>query len=256
MRSFNLLAEAPGEASLDVGEAVGAAQIGARLYRLDAGAQSAPLTSDPTVESWLLVLGGAPVLGEQTLRPGDLLRVSAAGAQLDGPGTALLLSADRTPGRPEVDAPAVNLYDVAVGGTPDLPRGYRHRMARVGPGIGGVRLGATVYELDPGNSICPYHYENVEEEWLVVLRGTPTLRDPEGERRLAAGVAACFPVGPEGAHKLTNQSHSLARVLMLSTIPEVDLSICVYPDSGKVSVYPPGKIFRLRDAVDYWDGEA
>jgi uncharacterized cupin superfamily protein len=256
MRSFNLLVEEPGEASLDVGQAVGAAQIGAQLYRLGGGAQSAPLTSDPTVESWLLVLSGAPTLDEQTLHPGDLLRVSGAGARLDGPGTALLLSADRTPGQPDVDAPAVNLYDVAVGGAPDLPRGYRHRTLRLGPTIGGVRLGATVYELDPGNSICPYHYENVEEEWLVVLRGTPTLRDPEGERRLAAGVAACFPVGAEGAHKVTNRSHSLVRVLMLSTIPEVDLSICVYPDSGKVSVYPPGKIFRLRDAVDYWDGEA
>jgi uncharacterized cupin superfamily protein len=256
MRSFNLFADEPGEASLDLGQAVGAAQIGAQLYRLGEGAEGAELTLDPTVESWLLVLTGAPALGEQALRPGDLLRVAGAGAQVDGPGTALVLSADRTPTQPEVDGPAVNLYDVAVGGTPDRPRGYRRRQLRVGPDIGGVRLGATVYELGPGDSICPYHYENVEEEWLVVLRGTPTLRDPEGERRLAAGVAVCFPVGAEGAHKVTNQSHSPVRVLMLSTIPEVDLSICVYPDSGKVSVYPPGKIFRLRDAVDYWDGEA
>ena len=28
-----------------------------------------------------------------------------------------------------------------------------------------------------------------------------------------------------------------------------------YPDSGKVSVHPPGKVFRTADSVDYWDGE-
>jgi uncharacterized cupin superfamily protein len=255
MRSFNLLADQP-EVSTDVGQALGATQIGADLYRLEPGAKSAALTPDPAVESWLLVLTGAPALGERMLRPGDLLRVSAAGARLEGPGTAVRLSADRTPGQPDVDAPPVNLYEAAVGGTPELPRGYRRRMARVGPSIGGVRLGASVYELDPGDSVCPYHYEHVEEEWLVVLTGTPTLRDPEGERRLAAGDAVCFPVGAEGAHKVTNRSDGPVRVAMLSTIPEADLSICVYPDSGKISVYPPGKIFRLRDAVDYWDGEA
>ncbi len=255
MRGFNLLADRA-EGSTDVGQEIGATQIDARLYRLEPAERSAPLTSDPTVESWLLVLTGAPALGERTLRPGDLLRVSEGGARLEGPGTAVCLSTDRTPGQPAVDAPPVNLYEVAVAGEPDLPRGYRQRMARVGPRIGGVRLGASVYELDPGDSICPYHYEEVEEEWLVVLTGTPTLRDPEGERRLAPGDAVCFPVGAEGAHKVSNRADARTRVAMLSTIPEADLSICVYPDSGKVSVYPPGKIFRLRDAVDYWDGEA
>ena len=41
--------------------------------------------------------------------------------------------------------------------------------------VGAEQMGASVYELDPGESICPYHYENVEEEWLLVLSGTPTL---------------------------------------------------------------------------------
>jgi hypothetical protein len=29
----------------------------------------------------------------------------------------------------------------------------------------------------------------------------------------------------------------------------------VYPDSQKVGAWPPGKLFRLADDVDYWDGE-
>jgi hypothetical protein len=54
---------------------------------------------------------------------------------------------------------------------------------------------------------------------------------------------------------VTNRSGELVRLVMLSTIPRIDISICVYPDSNKVSVHPPGKIFRFGDAVGYWDGE-
>lgn len=149
----------------------------------------------------------------------------------------------------------LNLYDVPVEGDPAHPPGYRARMARFGPSIGAERLGGSVYELDPGDSVCPYHYENIEEEWLLVLTGTPTLRDPEGEHELAPGDLVCFLEGPDGAHKVTNRSDTVVRILMLSTKPENDISICIYPDSDKVGVYPPGKLFRLTDAVDYWDGE-
>ena len=44
--------------------------------------------------------------------------------------------------------------------------------------------GASVYELPPGQAICPYHYEYGEEEWLLVLDGRPTLRHPEGTDQL------------------------------------------------------------------------
>ena len=148
-----------------------------------------------------------------------------------------------------------NVFDAAVEGDPSHPPGYRAPRSRFGSAIGAQKMGATVYELAPGNSICPYHYENTEEEWLLVLLGTPTLRTPEGEHELAPGDVVAFVEGPEGAHKVTNNSDAAVRVLMLSTIPESDISICVYPDSDKVSVHPPGKIFRLSDAVGYWDGE-
>jgi uncharacterized cupin superfamily protein len=150
----------------------------------------------------------------------------------------------------------LNLYDVAVEGDPSDPEGYRRRMAHFGPSIGAEGLGGSVYELDPGDSTCPYHYEGVEEEWLLVLTGTPTLRDPDGEHELAPGDLVCFRVGPDGAHKVTNRSDAIARIVMLSTVPSPDISICVYPDSEKVSVWPwPAKRLRLTESVDYWDGE-
>jgi uncharacterized cupin superfamily protein len=151
----------------------------------------------------------------------------------------------------------VNLYDISVEGDPSDPPGYRRGMASFGPSIGAERLGGSVYELDPGDSVSPYHYEGVEEEWLLVLSGTPTLRDPDGEHELAPGDVVCFRVGPDGAHKVTNRSNAVARVVMLSTMPTNELSICVYPDSDKVGVWPwPGKRLKLTDSVGYWDGEA
>jgi uncharacterized cupin superfamily protein len=153
----------------------------------------------------------------------------------------------------------LNLFGAGVEGDPAAPAGYRQRMLAFGPGIGAERLGGTVYELDPGESVCPYHYEITEEEWLLVLAGSPTLRDPEGEHELVRGDLVCFPAGEGGAHKVTNRSDTIARILMFSTIPKsVDgfpLSICVYPDSNKVGVWPPGGRFRLTDSVGYWDGE-
>jgi uncharacterized cupin superfamily protein len=146
----------------------------------------------------------------------------------------------------------INVYEVAVEGDLDNPPGYRNRGARLGPRLGASKLGGTVYELDPGESICPYHWEGVEEEWLLVLTGTPTLRDPEGEHELAAGDVVCFQRGPEGAHKITNRTADVLRVLMLSSIPAHEVSICVYPDSNKVSVWPPGLTLKMDDPVGYW----
>ena len=48
----------------------------------------------------------------------------------------------------------------------------------------GPQLGASVYELGPGNTAA-YHFHHGSEELLIVLRGRPTLRTPEGERQLA-----------------------------------------------------------------------
>jgi uncharacterized cupin superfamily protein len=147
----------------------------------------------------------------------------------------------------------VNLYELVPEGDDADPPGYRSRMARFGPSIGAEQLGGSVYELDPGDSVCPYHYEHPEEEWLLVLSGRPTLRDPDGERELAEGDLVCFLEGPEGAHKVTNRTQETVRILMLST--KATTAVAVYPDSNKVGVWPLGKLFRIEDAVDYWDGE-
>lgn len=116
----------------------------------------------------------------------------------------------------------------------------------------------SVYELPPGESICPYHYEHAEEEWLVVVSGAPTLRTPAGEKELKPGDVTFFQRGPEGAHKVTNRGREAARVLMFSSLKHP--AVTVYPDSDKIGVYTGGDrsddvIVRRASGVDYYDGE-
>jgi uncharacterized cupin superfamily protein len=66
----------------------------------------------------------------------------------------------------------------------------------------------SVYELPPGEAIGPYHYEDPEEEWLLVVDGRPTLRHPAGEDELAPWDVAFFPPGPKGAHMVRNDTDS------------------------------------------------
>jgi uncharacterized cupin superfamily protein len=147
----------------------------------------------------------------------------------------------------------VNLFAVETRQDEGDPQGYETPYVRIGPLVGASAIGATVYVLNEGQSICPYHYEYGNEEWLLVLEGHALLRHPEGEDELEPGDVVCFQEGPEGAHKLTNRRPEPARIVILSTKREP--STAIYPDSGKIGVWPPGKLFRLGDAVDYWEGE-
>jgi uncharacterized cupin superfamily protein len=147
----------------------------------------------------------------------------------------------------------VNIQTAVTEGDASDPPGYQGRMNRFGPVIGAAQLGASIYDLDPGNSVCPYHYEHPEEEWLLVWEGSPTLRDPAGEHDLSPGDLVCFPEGPDGAHKVTNKTEQPVRIVMFSTKSKT--AVAVYPDSNKVGIWPLGKLFRIDDAVDYWDGE-
>jgi len=146
-----------------------------------------------------------------------------------------------------------NLFRVEVQKDADDPDGYHTSYARIGPLVGAEQLGLSVYELPPGQSICPYHYENAEEEWLIVLSGAPTLRTPDGEQELRPWDCAFFPTGEAGAHKVMNGTDETVRVCLWSN--RLPVATSVYPDSGKVGAWPPGKLFRLADAVDYWEGE-
>ena len=143
----------------------------------------------------------------------------------------------------------------------DEPRdreGFRAKRAAVGRQAGAVKLGASVWELPPGEAAYPYHFHLAEEEMIVVLAGTPTLRSPAGEREVPQGEVLVFLRGEEGAHQLINRSGEPVRFLALSTRGAPD--IVVYPDSNKISCRDESVGLRelhfRANAVDYWEGES
>lgn len=152
---------------------------------------------------------------------------------------------------------SANVFDDEYEYDDSDPEGFRAAMARVGQTAGGEELAVKAFLLPPGESVCPYHYEYVEE-WLLVLEGQAVLRTPAGEQQLGPGDLVCFAPGPGGAHKVTNGSEQPARVLMFSSAREP--AVAVYPDSDKIGVWPGNDEDRVmlhrRDGrVDYYDGE-
>jgi uncharacterized cupin superfamily protein len=137
------------------------------------------------------------------------------------------------------------------------PEGFRAGMFRLTGDMGAQDTGMSVYELPPGQAVCPYHYEYAEEEWLLVLEGRPSVRTPDGVEELEPFDVVFFPKGPAGAHQVRNDGERPARVVMWSTV--VYPSATAYPDSGKVGVWTGDRdedvMVERSSNVDYYHGE-
>jgi len=140
------------------------------------------------------------------------------------------------------------------------PPGFGSRRARIGYELGSELVGASLFEIPPGEAAYPYHFHYSDEELIIVLRGRPTLRTPAGQRTLDEGEVVHCPLGEAGAHQLTNPSAEAVAFLAVSSHGRPD--IVVYPDSDKIGVGERlsrggglRAFFRRSHAVDYWEGE-
>jgi uncharacterized cupin superfamily protein len=156
-----------------------------------------------------------------------------------------------------------NVFEPEFDDQVDRP-GFTRRRARLGRQAGSERLGASLYEVPPGQATFPYHWHSANEELLIVLRGRPSLRTPEGWRELAEGEVVAFPVEERGAHQVMNRTDETVRFLIVSEMNAPEVS--VYPDTGRVGALTraPGSpddpneiaaFFGLDDQQDYWEGE-
>jgi len=138
----------------------------------------------------------------------------------------------------------------------ELPPPFSLRARRVGANAGAQRLGATLYEIDPGGAISPYHVHHANEELLFVVAGTPSVRTPAGVQALGPGDALAFPAGRDGAHRVFNASDEPVRVLMVSTMvfPEVAEHVTTgitlaMTDRADGKVFPPETDIAISDAL-------
>lgn len=160
----------------------------------------------------------------------------------------------------EPDAPRRVSIDAPVFDEARDREGFRARRARIGRQAGCERLGASLWEIPPGEAAYPYHLHLGEEELIVVLSGRPSLRTPGGWRDLVPGEVIAFPRGHGGAHQVVNRSDAAVRMLAVSTSGDPD--VVLYPDSGKIGAAerrPDGSglsvYFRSDNATGYWEGE-
>jgi uncharacterized cupin superfamily protein len=136
--------------------------------------------------------------------------------------------------------------------------GFNVRRARLGLQTGAVRVGASLWEVPPGQATYPYHFHLTEEEMLILLEGTLSLRTPDGWRDLEQGDVVSFPVGEAGAHQVVNRTDSTVRFLAISNsgLPEIVVQV----DAGKIGAFERradgGGIrewYRRSDAVPYFE---
>jgi uncharacterized cupin superfamily protein len=83
----------------------------------------------------------------------------------------------------------------------DEPRehpGFRCVRARLSRQAGSERLGLSLWEVPPGEAAYPYHHHLGEEELILVLEGSPSLRTPTGWRELQEGEVVAFERLPDG----------------------------------------------------------
>lgn len=145
---------------------------------------------------------------------------------------------------------------------PPEPSGESIQGIRVAARAGSEHLGATVYELQPGDEMV-FHYHVQREELLIVLAGRLRLRTAAGWAELPEGEVVAFPRGASGAHGYRNDGGKPVRVLMISEMNGPNLS--VYPDTNQIGVFDDGQrprrrfgaLFNVADAVsDYGGGKA
>ena len=158
----------------------------------------------------------------------------------------------------------LNLNDVPVQKR-SHGRSYECQIAPVGAALESRKLGYNVAVIPPGKRAFPYHAHRGNEEMFFILEGEGSVRIDGQTHRLRTGDFISLPPGRDSAHQIVNDSKGPLRYLAVSTmeLPEV----VEYPETGKYGLMagtsggrPPTAdsirhFTRVKDGVDYWDGE-
>ena len=125
------------------------------------------------------------------------------------------------------------------------------------------KLGVSLFRLSPGKCSFPFHEHMANDEAILVIRGSGTLRYGDEQIPLTEGDYVHLPAASGNAHHVINTSGEDLEYYCFSSIvlPEVVL----YPDSSKIGTMAfkasaGGERERMvaflrHEPVDYWEGE-
>lgn len=98
----------------------------------------------------------------------------------------------------------------------------------LGDRFGLTHFGVNLTVLAPGAVSALRHAHTLQDEFIYVLQGNPTLHTDEGRTQLAPGMCAGFKAGTGNGHRLVNETSQQAVYLEVGDRTAGDEAI--YPD--------------------------
>ncbi|MGB1864606.1 MAG: cupin domain-containing protein [Candidatus Puniceispirillum sp.] len=98
----------------------------------------------------------------------------------------------------------------------------------VGDKVGLTQFGVNRAVLEPGAGTSMRHWHVNQDEFVIVVEGTVTLIDDDGEHQLQAGDCAGFKAGDANGHHIINKSDKVAILFEIGT--RTDTETAYYAD--------------------------
>lgn len=116
--------------------------------------------------------------------------------------------------------------------------------------FGLMNFGVNLTRLAPGAISALRHAHTVQDEFIYILQGHPTLRTDAGRTQLAPGMCAGFRAGTGDGHHLVNETE--ADVLYLEVGDRLPGDQVSYPDDDIQAVMEAGKwVFSRKDGTPF-----
>jgi uncharacterized cupin superfamily protein len=124
------------------------------------------------------------------------------------------------------------------------PEPFASRMAgrqkrQLGDVFGLKNFGVNLTRLEPGAVSSLRHAHTMQDEFVYILEGQPTLHTDEGRIRLVPGMCAGFKAGTGNGHRLINET--TAEVVYLEVGDRTPGDEGSYPDDDLKAMLVEGK---------------
>lgn len=121
---------------------------------------------------------------------------------------------------------------------------------RLGDVFGLSQFGVNEVTLAPGARSALRHWHTLEDEFVLILEGQPTLVTDAGARPLGPGMICGFPAGRPDGHCLENRSDAPVRFIEVGTRRAGDCAF--YPDDDLMLLETPaGLVPRHKDGRSF-----
>jgi uncharacterized cupin superfamily protein len=117
---------------------------------------------------------------------------------------------------------------------------------------GGSQISVSMEVLEPGKQANQVHYHLLEEEHVLILQGSLTLRLGAQSHVLSEGDYVCFPAAQKRGHALINHTTEPCRYLVMGNPQPHD--VVVFPETGRVGVRLMDEGYRQSSRMEYWEG--